>query len=233
MRRSARFGTGRTARCSGSGLTHRFTDSRSVTISAPTPAARAGVPDGAIVLDTVTIQAGGGGTTEGSGSYASGMASMLRGAASLPDVPQSVTVITRQAIEDQNLTTLEQTLAKTPGVVANREAFSSPAFYAWGFKINNDQIDFIGTSYESAFRPDFDMAIYDRIKVLRGAEGLFSGSGEPGGGINLARKRATDTCQSSVTLSRGSGNNSRIEAGRGAARPRGRRMAGPRLFLCA
>ncbi|WP_231964753.1 TonB-dependent siderophore receptor [Paracoccus aminovorans] len=69
-----------------------------------------------------------------------------------------------------------------------------------------------GDSYTSTFRPDFDLAIYDRVEVLRGAEGLFSAAGEPGGTINLARKRPTDQMRSSLSLAYGSWNNRRIEA---------------------
>ncbi len=56
------------------------------------------------------------------------------------------------------------------------------------------------------------MAIYDRLEILRGAEGLFSAAGEPGGTINLARKRPTDELRSAVSLAYGSWNNRRLEA---------------------
>ncbi|WP_074966957.1 TonB-dependent siderophore receptor [Paracoccus aminovorans] len=194
---------------SGSGLRYSFSDPRSVVISGRSTAG-ATAPDGSVVLDAITLNASGA-TTEGSGSYTTGEAGIARGADSLKEVPQSVTVVTRQALDDQNLTTIEQAMAKTPGIVANREATSAPNFYARGFKINNYQIDGMGTAYESSFRPDFDLAIYDRIEVLRGAEGLFSGAGEPGGSVNLARKRPTERFQSSLALSYGSWNNRRIE----------------------
>ncbi len=196
---------------SGSGLHYSFSDPRSVVISGRSASAGMTAPDGSILLDTITLNASGA-ATEGSGSYATREASIARGAESLKDVPQSVTVVTRQAIEDQNLTTMEQTMARTPGIVATREATSAPAFYSRGFKINNYQIDGMGTAYESSFRPDFDMAIHDRAEVLRGAEGLFSGSGEPGGSVNLARKRPSERLQSSIVLSYGSWQNRRIEA---------------------
>lgn len=197
----------------GTGATARRVGQNGITISVAGEAASGGaaVPDGAVVLDTVTITAGGG-ASEGSGSYSHDTASMARGATSLRDVPQSVTVITRQAVEDQNLTDMSRVMAKAPGIVANREDNGNPNYYSRGFKINNYQIDQLGTSYDSSFRPDFDMSIYDRVEILRGAEGLFSGSGEPGGSVNLARKRPTADLQSSVALSSGSWSNHRIEA---------------------
>ncbi|MDK8873217.1 TonB-dependent receptor plug domain-containing protein [Paracoccus sp. SSJ] len=167
--------------------------------------------DGSVVLDPITIRTGGA-ATEGSNSYAAGAASIARGTESLREVPQAVTVVTRKTLEDQNLTSMSEVMAKTPVIVANREATSAPTYYSRGFKINNYQVDALGTSYDSSFRPDFDMAIYDRVEVLRGAEGLFSGTGEPGGSVNLARKRPTGRVQSSIALSYGSWQNHRIEA---------------------
>ncbi|UFS67917.1 TonB-dependent siderophore receptor (plasmid) [Paracoccus denitrificans] len=177
------------------------------------PVQGAAVPagEGAVVLDTVTLR-GGGATTEGSGSYASGAASIARGADSLKEVPQSVTVVTKQALDDQNLTTMSEAMAKAPGIVATTDGMGQPVFYSRGFVIDNYQIDNLGTSYDSTFKPDFDMAIYDRLEILRGAEGLFSAAGEPGGTINLARKRPTDELRSAVSLAYGSWNNRRLEA---------------------
>lgn len=198
-------GTGASARrVGGNGITISVAGESVPSVSG------AAAAQGSVVLDTVVLTSGS--STERSGSYATGIATIARGADSLKDVPQSVTIVTRQALEDQNLTTMEQAMAQAPGVVATREATSSPSFYSRGFKINNYQIDSMGIAFDSSFRPDFDMAIYDRIEVLRGAEGLFSGTGEPGGSINLVRKRPTDSYQSSVSLSGGSWSDRRIEA---------------------
>lgn len=169
------------------------------------------VPQGGVVLDTVTLHAAGA-TTEGSGSYTTDVASIARGAESLREVPQSVTVLTDQALEDQNLTMMSGAMAKAPGIVATTDVTGNPEYRSRGFVINNYQIDGLGTSYDSTFRPDFDLAIYDRVEVLRGAEGLFSAAGEPGGTVNLARKRPTDQMRSAVSLAYGSWNNRRLEA---------------------
>lgn len=196
---------------SGSGYQLQQAGPRSYVLVRPGAAVPAGAGDGAVVLDTVTLR-GGSATTEGSGSYATPSASIARGAESLKEVPQSVTVLTSQAIEDQGLTMMSDAMAKTPGIVAITDGMGNPEFHSRGFVINNYQIDGLGTSYDSTFRPDFDLAIYDRLEVLRGAEGLFSAAGEPGGTINLARKRPTDELRSAVTLAYGSWNNRRLEA---------------------
>ncbi|MCJ1899697.1 MULTISPECIES: TonB-dependent receptor [Paracoccus] len=195
---------------SGSGYQLQQAGPRSYVLVRPGAAVPAGAGDGAVVLDTVTLR-GGSATTEGSGSYAAPSASIARGAESLKEVPQSVTVMTSQAIEDQGLTNLSDALTKAPGIVVTRES-GNPIIYSRGFKVDNYQIDSLGTSYISIYRPDFDLVTYDRVEILRGAEGLFSGAGEPGGTVNLARKRPTGQFQSSASASVGSWNNRRIEA---------------------
>lgn len=35
-----------------------------------------------------------------------------------------------------------------------------------------------------------DMAIYERVEILRGANGLLHGAGNPSATVNLVRKRA-------------------------------------------
>jgi outer membrane receptor for ferric coprogen and ferric-rhodotorulic acid len=56
-----------------------------------------------------------------------------------------------------------------------------------------------------------DMAIYDRVEVLKGATGLMTGNGNPGATINLIRKKPTRTFQGYTTLSAGSWNDYRGE----------------------
>ncbi|PZQ50032.1 MAG: TonB-dependent siderophore receptor [Rhodovulum sulfidophilum] len=167
--------------------------------------------DEAELLDVIEVRAAGA-TTEGSGSFAASEASIGRGIGSTQDLPQTVTVVTQRVLEERNLTTLDSAMTETPGIVAKTEGYGFPSFYSRGFIIDNYQIDELSTSYTSGFRPDFDMALYDRLEVLRGAEALFSGAGEPGGTINLARKRPTGSFAASGALSYGSWDNRRIEA---------------------
>ncbi len=61
-------------------------------------------------LAPVTVSGARDVTTEGSGSYAARGASIMKGAQSLKDIPQSVTVITRQRMDDQGLNTLTEVL---------------------------------------------------------------------------------------------------------------------------
>lgn len=56
-----------------------------------------------------------------------------------------------------------------------------------------------------------DTAIYDRIEILRGPSGLLQGASEPGGTVNLVRKRASSRLGISANLSVGSWNMRRAD----------------------
>lgn len=110
------------------------------------------------------------------------------------EIAQSVTVITQEQIKQQNLQTLDQVLRYTPGIDVLNSDGQRFQYYSRGFPITSFQQDgapiFVnpnmsGTASTSA--PS--LAMYDRVEVLRGADGLFNGFGSPGGTINLVRKR--------------------------------------------
>ncbi|WP_083651948.1 TonB-dependent siderophore receptor [Pseudomonas sp. PA27(2017)] len=169
-------------------------------------------------LDATSITGTGlGDTTDGTGSYTTGSTST---ATKLPltlrETPQSVSVISRQRLDDQNLTQLTDAVRQAPGLSlhqgGNSGSDSSP-IYSRGFEVENYQIDgvqLLNSSYASIFQSS-DLAIYDRIEVIRGATGLTNGVGTPGATINLVRKRPTSEWKSSIGLKAGSWDNNSIE----------------------
>jgi len=46
----------------------------------------------------------------------------------------------------------------------------------------------------------YDLAMIDRVEVLRGPAGLFQGSGQPSGTVNFVRKRAPSEAQANAAL---------------------------------
>ncbi|UFH49861.1 TonB-dependent siderophore receptor [Pseudomonas sp. KNUC1026] len=139
-------------------------------------------------------------TTEGSGSYTTGAVTMGKTTQSIKEIPQTVSVISRQRIEDQKLTNLDQALTQTTGITRYQGSMTSSRYLSRGFEITNFRVDGSAAIGDSVW-PDVDTAIYDHIELLRGADGLFAGNGEPGGTINLARKRPTYDNQLSITNS--------------------------------
>ncbi len=131
---------------------------------------------------------------------------------SIRETPQSVSVITRTQLDEYHLTTINDALQHTPGITVE-SAETDRAFYtARGFDITNFQEDGVGIPLNwNLSKGDTDTAIYDRIEVVRGANGLMAGVGNPSATINKVRKRPTADFQASVTASVGSWNDYRLE----------------------
>ena len=152
------------------------------------------------------------GETEGTGSYTSDAITVGKTAQAMREMPQSVSVITRQRLEDQNLLELGRAAEQAVGVTVRDASFRVPAFYSRGFQIESLQLDG-GAPMDIAMYGNIvpDMAQYDRVELLRGAAGLLNGTGNPGGAINLVRKMPTATPQFSFTASAGRWDNYRTE----------------------
>lgn len=124
-------------------------------------------------------------------------------AAKLRAVPQSVSVITKQRIEDQNLSTVADALNQAVGVTVISNDTTQSQYRARGYSLGvvNDGVP----AYNSlSGYQQFDLAVYDRVEVLRGPAGLFIGTGDAGGVVNLVRKRAQKNFAASGNASAGS-----------------------------
>jgi outer membrane receptor for ferric coprogen and ferric-rhodotorulic acid len=126
---------------------------------------------------------------------------------SVKNTPQSMTVLTRQALDDFGLDTLNDALEIMPAVSVERGETDRTYYTSRGFSITNFQVD--GIAIPTAFdypliQGDIDTAVYDRLETLRGANGLLTGTGNPAATINYVRKRPTTEFQGSVKGSLGS-----------------------------
>jgi outer membrane receptor for ferric coprogen and ferric-rhodotorulic acid len=168
-------------------------------------------------LDATNIDGRGlGMTTEQTGSYTTGGTdTATRLSLSLRETPQTVSVITRQRLDDQNLTSLAKVLEQTPGISLQPLDSERVNIYSRGYGIDSYQYDGVPTTLvvSTSATPQSlsDMAIYDRIEVLRGASGLLTGAGDPSGTINLVRKRPTGQFQGYVSGGLGSWDQYRTE----------------------
>ncbi|WP_256680224.1 TonB-dependent siderophore receptor [Pseudomonas sp. Marseille-P9899] len=154
-------------------------------------------------------------TPERSGSYTTGV---TRTATKLPlsirETPQSVTVVTRQQMDDQGAKSIADVLRNTPGVAGQVYDSDRTEFSSRGMVITNYQYDGVNTVYDGVYNEgvtQVDMATYDRVEVLKGATGLMTGSGDPSATVNLIRKKPTAQFQASLTGSAGSWDNYRGE----------------------
>lgn len=151
-------------------------------------------PPATLELDATEISGSGqlGSTTEGSESYTTGaMSTATKLPLTMRETPQAVTVITRQRMDDQAMTDINDVVKATPGLFLD---FSSgpgrQTYKARGFEIDNLMYDGIPSGYDGVnVGAQPNLAMFDRVEVVRGATGLVTGAGNPSAAINLIRKR--------------------------------------------
>lgn len=168
-----------------------------------------------IALDAVTVTAAAlpSGVTEGSGSYAarsSNTSTKLN--LSQRETPQTVTVITREQMDDAGMTSVDDALRAVSGIYAMDGGSVGSYFYSRGFALQA-QVDGMTTpaGIDSGNRsPLYDTAFVDRVEVLQGAAGLLAGAGNPGGTVNMLLKRPTSGFQAQAELQLGSWNERRV-----------------------
>ena len=146
------------------------------------------------LLDPVQVTTGRLGlSTENTGSYTTAQVGIGRTVESVRDIPQTINVVTSQQIKDRNMTTLKDALEHTTGVSVKSYGTGTANYLIRGFETDAISIDgnqTAGTSSGTHGHGAPDLAGFERVEVLKGPAGLLQGSAEPGGYINLVRKRA-------------------------------------------
>ncbi|WP_152535344.1 TonB-dependent siderophore receptor [Bradyrhizobium sp. Ai1a-2] len=119
---------------------------------------------------------------------------------SLLETPQSISVIGREQMRDQNAQSVVQALSYTPGVTTNSPndtRFESlrirgfqPVLYLDGMQLPYGASQF--------GQPKIDVNLLERIEVLRGPSSSLYGQVAPGGMINLVSRLPTATPLNSI-----------------------------------
>lgn len=122
--------------------------------------------------------------TVGASRSATGLTLALR------DTPQSLSVITRERMDDQSMNTVADAVRHTTGVALTPVDRGRNTLTARGFDISTFQFDGIPVDTTNVGIETSSTAIYDRIEIIRGANGLLNGPGDPSAVVNLVRKRA-------------------------------------------
>ena len=187
----------------GTGLSATYIDADSVTLERRGSGDDASLQLGAIKIDSRQL----GTTTEGTHSYTTSALTIGKGEQKLKDIPQSVSVVTRQRLDDQNMNSLQDAMRQVTGATIKSYNTGSNLndVYIRGFLVDQVQVDGVSQrTGQGDMATSFDLAMFDRVEVLRGPSGLYQGAGEPGGTINLVRKRALGQFGLSGELSAGS-----------------------------
>lgn len=165
-------------------------------------------PSSTLELGATEISATGlGSTTEDTGSYTTGpMQTATKLPLTMRETPQAVTVITRQRMDDQAMTSINDVVRATPGLFLSQASGPGRQTYSSrGFDIDNIMYDGLPSSYQPfsmAVQPN--LAMFDRVEIIRGATGLVTGAGNPSAAINMVRKRPTADQQVTLTGAAGS-----------------------------
>jgi catecholate siderophore receptor len=127
----------------------------------------------------------------------------------LVDVPQAITVITRDFIQDQSMQSIADAVRYVPGVQAAQGEGNRDQLVLRGNQTTGDL-------FVDGLRDDIqtyrDLYNTDRIEVLKGANGMIFGRGGAGGVVNRVSKKAGWDPVRDISVSYGSFEHRRIAA---------------------
>ena len=116
------------------------------------------------------------------------------------DTPQTVTVISAQSIEEQNLLTLRDVLSTVPGITFGAGEGGGgygDSINLRGYSANTDiTVDGVRDSAQYSRSDPFNL---EQIEVTNGANSVYGGSGSVGGTINIVTKRPLARTQTVVS----------------------------------
>jgi len=130
---------------------------------------------------------------------------------SLMETPQAVTLITRDFIEDFGLDEVNEVLKLAPGVRVEQVETDRTYYLSRGFELKSMQVDGVGLPFNWNVVGDLDTVIYDKVEVIRGANGMLTGTGNPSGTINYVRKRPLNELSAYGEVTVGSWEKRRLE----------------------
>jgi len=144
--------------------------------------------------------------SEGTGQYAISVASTsTRLPLSPRETPQAMHIMTRTQMDDFKLNNVTSMLSAVPGVFVLQAETDRTYYNIRGYEVSNFQTDGVGLPFSTEAQiGDLDTAFYDRVEVLKGANGLLSLTGNPSGTVNFIRKRPKREFSANASLSYGS-----------------------------
>lgn len=135
--------------------------------------------------------------------------SATRTETTLQDVPQSVSVITRELIDDQSMRSVADVVRYVPGVgVAQGEGHRDAPI----FRGNTSTSDFLVDGLRDDTQYLRDLYNVDRVEVLKGPNGMIFGRGGAGGVINRVTRQADWMPTREVSVEGGSRGSRRLTA---------------------
>ena len=131
----------------------------------------------------------------------------------IKETPQSISVVSKEQMEQFGADSLNDALDLATGIQVEQVSTNLTQFLSRGFEIKNTQIDGVGLPNGWGLVTNaMDAFGFEKLEVIRGANGLLTGVGNAAGTINYVRKRPTNEAQGKVGITFGSENRRRVEA---------------------
>ncbi len=129
------------------------------------------------------------------------------------ETPQSLSMLSREQMDDFGLDSVNGLLKYATGINVEEVETDRTYYTARGFDVTHFQYDGQGVPmvYGNVYG-SLDSAIFERVEVLRGANGLMTGTGNPSATVNFIRKRPTTEFGGYVDATYGSYGKYRLEA---------------------
>ncbi|MCD9096748.1 TonB-dependent siderophore receptor [Luteimonas fraxinea] len=130
----------------------------------------------------------------------------------IKDTPQSISVVSSEQMQKFGADSLNEALRLATGIQVEEWETNRSNYTARGFDIANTQIDGVGLPNGwGIVTGAMDTFGYEKLEVIRGANGLLTGVGNAAGTINYVRKRPTNQAEGSAGISYGSWGTTRGE----------------------
>lgn len=131
----------------------------------------------------------------------------------IKDTPQSISEVTSEQMTNFGATSVNDALRLATGIQVDEWETNRTTYTARGFDIQNTQIDGVGMPNGWGIATSAtDSYGYEKLEVIRGANGLLTGVGNAAGTINYVRKRPTNEQEGEVGVSYGSWGTTRVQA---------------------
>ena len=123
------------------------------------------------------------------------------------DVPQSVSVVTSEFLQDAHLFDSRDFTKFVNSVYPRSNSHQSEVFYIRGMQVGNSYVD----GFLTPLSINRDAALYDRIEYVKGPASAAMGRGEAGGLVNFVTKKPIGRPLDTMTATIGTDNFYRVE----------------------
>src|SRR5215213_2855152 len=125
----------------------------------------------------------------------------------LRDIPQSISVVTKEQIRDQSMSSVADVVTYVPGIISHQGENNRDQLVIRG---NSTSADFFLNGVRDDVQYYRDLYNVERVEALKGPNSMMFGRGGGGGVINRVTKEAGFTSLREITLQGGSFGNKRF-----------------------